>query len=278
MSRFRIAISIVLFCLALCAQAATDTRGSSDHPLLERYPRAWIVNFDQLEAPDYRWVLGALEKVNGVLSTEQEQRLPGLLTRISYRIPPGVTAQQAFAYVQAQLEAGNAQLKFQCQGRACGSSNEWANKIFGYAKLYGVERSQSYAAWQLNNTMVSLYSVQRGNKRVYLHLDLLEQKAPDQVQRLQREGYVRWPQGVEQDEMLAYLASSHRMIWLVGHQQGVGEADVLQAQSRQMAEAVAQQLREAGVASERLQVFGAGALAPGLVAEGESAVFVIERP
>lgn len=278
MVSFRSVVSIIIFSLSAMVQAATDVRGSADHALLERYPRSWIVNFDQGEAPDYRWALGALEKVNGIVTAEQELRVPGMLTRISYRLPPGVSAQEAFSFLGSQLEARKAELKFQCQGRACGSSNEWANQVFGYSRLYGVGRSQSYAAWQAENTLISLYSVQRGNKRVYLHLDLLEQQATGLVQQLQRDGYLRWPESGDQGALLEYLVAGENTLWLVGHQQSVGGAVALQAQSRQQAEAVAQLLRQAGVESDRLQVFGIGALAPGLVAEGESAVFVIERP
>jgi len=278
MVSFRNVVAIVLLSLSATLQAASDVRGSADHPLLERYPRSWIVNYNQGQAPDYRWALGALEKVNGVVAAEEEQRVPGLLTRISYRLPPGISAREAFLYLQNQLQTAKAELKFQCQGRACGSSNEWANQVFGYAKLYGVGRSQSYAAWQLSNTLVSLYSVQRGNKRVYLHFDLLEQQSPDQVQQLRSDGYLRWPESGAQEALLSYLVSSERSLWLVGHQQMPGSAAQLQALSRQQAERVAQQLRQAGVAGERLEVFGIGALAPGIVPAGESAVFIIERP
>jgi len=275
---FRITVPLMAVVFSLTATAATDKRGSEDHPLLERFPRAWIVNYEAEAAPDYRWALGALEKVNSVVSAEKEQRLEGELTRISYRLPAGSTPQEAMAFMEAQLNSKGAERQFSCQGRACGSSNQWANQVFGYSKLYGVERSQSYAAWALNNQSISLYAVQRGNKRVYLHLDVLAQAAPDLVQQLQAQGYVRWPDNGGSEALVDYVAASSAEFWLVGHQQRNGAADQLQQSSYALAETVAQRLRQQGVADERLEVFGAGALAPGLISAGEEAVFLIQRP
>ncbi|MCV6591019.1 MAG: DUF4892 domain-containing protein [Marinobacterium sp.] len=285
------AIVLLVFVRPLPLFAATDLRGSEDHALLERYPRSWIVNYRVGPAPDYRWVLGALEKVNNVLSAESEQRLTGQLTRISYRIPAGVLPQEAYDYIRKQLLQRGAEERFRCEGRACGSSNEWANRVFRYARLYGVERSQRYSAWQLNNVSVALYAVQRGNKRVYLHLDLLQQlgmseadpysPAPDavaQVARLQTQGYIRWPVVEPEEALLGYLKRTTAQFWLVGHDRRSLPPEQLKAQSQQQAEQVRQKLIAQGIAATRLQSFGIGALAPGLIDAGEQAVFLIQRP
>jgi len=278
MSSCRAVLCGLLCILAMPVWAVSDVRGSSDYPLLERYPRAYIVNYKQLAEPDYRWALGALEKVDGVVTAEKEERLKGQLTRISYRIPAGVTPTEAFEYMAGQLRTLGAQQRFNCEGRACGSSHQWANNVFRYSKLYGVERSQHYAAFLFNNTAVALYSVQRGNKRVFLHLDLLEQARPDLVKQLQSKGYVRWPAEQEGSEALIdYLLKQTDEVWLVGHQQKSGDAQSLLNNSEQLAQAVADKLREGGIAADRLQVFGVGALAPGLVKAGEEAVFLIQR-
>ena len=270
-------ISLFTLLAALTVEAAQDRRGSADHPLLERYPRAWIVNYVAESSPDFRWALGALEKVDGVVTAEAEQRLKGDLVRISYRLPAGVTPNEAYQHIRDQLATKGAVQKFACEGRACGSSNQWANRVFGYSKLYGVERSQLYSAWQLGNTAVALYAVQRGNKRVYLHLDLLELEAVDMVASLKQQGYVRWAPNGDLSTLVGYLNSSNSTFWLVGHQQQSGAADVLQSSSQLLAQKVADELVSAGVQKDSIRVFGLGALAPGLVEWGEEAVFLIQR-
>ncbi|MBY4678709.1 DUF4892 domain-containing protein [Marinobacterium arenosum] len=270
-------LGIGLGMVALTVQAASDVSGSTDHPLLDRYPRAYITNYEQRQEPDYRWALGALENVRGRVEPEKLRRLSGTLTRISYRIPDGVGPDEAFEYMQNQLLNKEAAEVFSCQGRQCGSSNEWANEVFDYARLYGVERTQYYGAFQFGDTAVSVYSVQRGNRRVYLHLDLLQPEKTDLVDQLRRQGYVRWPDGDDPAQLVAYLKKQDRPLWLVGHSRKQQPPQASIEQSRQLAQQVAEQLIDAGVEAERLQVFGVGALVPSAVKPGQEAVFIIQQ-
>jgi hypothetical protein len=63
---------------------------------------------------------------------------------------------------------------FQCGGRDCGRSNDWANQVFEQAILYGPDSNQYYAAFERQDLLVALYGIERGNKRVYAHLRFLE--------------------------------------------------------------------------------------------------------
>jgi hypothetical protein len=66
-------------------------------------------------------------------------------------------------------------LLFWCQARDCGESSLWANEVFGNAKLYGADEQQAYLLLRLaapkDNTLVALYSITRGNRKAYLHVE-----------------------------------------------------------------------------------------------------------
>ena len=61
------------------------------------------------------------------------------------------------------------QPQFSCDGRACGSSGDWANGVFGYRILYGPEQYQHY--WVGRDAggkhWESVYVGRRGNGKVY---------------------------------------------------------------------------------------------------------------
>ena len=79
----------------------------------------------------------------------------------------------AGARMREALRALGDDVLFRCSGRDCGRSNDWANQVFGQATLYGPDRNQRYVARQWQDQLVSLYVIERGNKRVYAHLQFL---------------------------------------------------------------------------------------------------------
>jgi len=160
--------------LSMNVQSASDARGSSDYGSLERFPRSTIVQYKEIENADYRFVLGGLEKIDGVIAPEKEERLSGKLYQLTYRIPQNHSSEEVFSFFSTQLQGQGATELFRCEGRACGSSNQWANTIFKYSRLYGVDTTQRVATFQNDQRYFALYAVQRGNKKVYLRLDVLE--------------------------------------------------------------------------------------------------------
>ncbi len=80
------------------------------------------------------------------------------------------------------MQQQGAELLFWCQARDCGESSLWANEVFGNAKLYGADDRQAYLLLRLaeprNDTLVALYSITRGNRRAYLHVEQFESAAP----------------------------------------------------------------------------------------------------
>jgi hypothetical protein len=128
------------------------------------------------EDTDYLLGLGALQKIGGRWRHKKSEALQGSLERITWQVIDGFTAEEGFAYLRAQLPP-EAELLFECDGRSCGSSAQWADRVFHQRLLYGHDERQHYAVWRIsegtNTWTVVLYAVDRANRRHYLQLDLL---------------------------------------------------------------------------------------------------------
>lgn len=276
---------------AATVQAIPDARGSSDLDWLSRYPNSWIVDYSQQQVPQYILATGSMKKVNGVVAPAHQLYLSGLLTRITYRLPTGHSSQDAFAMLQQQLAKQPAEVLFNCQGRFCGESNQWANFQFKISKLYGIDREQQYQAIKLTADTVqpsylALYTVKRGNKRVYAHIDLIEPvKARSdeetaegsaanspvtgttatllgQLQAVERV-YPQLEQ-IEESQLRVlsqWLAQNpQQKLFLIGHSNADLGTD--NGSSQQQAEQARQWLLDRGIPAAQVEAFGVGALAP----------------
>jgi len=278
------------FPLSYAFEATEDVTGANDSQFFKRYPRSKIDSYSKTTTDDYLLALGAPKTVNGVMVLEYSERLSGSLTRHTYRSPDAEPSELVFAHFQTQLLSLAHRVLFECHGRECGSSNQWANRIFDVRKLYGPERYQHYLAAQLNTEkgplFVALYSIQRGNKRVYTQLDLLTPDGnsamaldvnPDTIlATLKSDGVFNLRNlQFDQDDKLttdstqslsrvvaALNKNSRLKFYLTGHLAENGSLDSLKARSLLRAESVLQALVEQGIRAERLSAQGVGPLAP----------------
>lgn len=169
----------LLFCLFLTpAVLAADLPGSSDLPILPRYPHAEIVDYSDAADVERRYPRGELRRISGQLRVEREVLVEGRLRALTYRLPDGHRPDEALDAARKTLLAGGAQLLYWCEGRECGSSNLWANALFGNAKLFGPDDRQSFILLRLaapqDNSLLALYGITRGNRRVYLQVEQLD--------------------------------------------------------------------------------------------------------
>jgi Domain of unknown function (DUF4892) len=172
------------WCLALlvvlsgAAVSAADLPGSRDLEILPRFPASRIVAFQ--EAPDVERIYpqGAIRRISGRLRYEREVLAEGPFQAVTYELPATHSADQVFAEARKALHAAGAELLYWCQGRDCGASSLWANSVFGNAMLYGSDNQQAYALLRLaepqHDSLVALYSITRGNRRAYLHVEQLD--------------------------------------------------------------------------------------------------------
>lgn len=134
---------------------------------------ARLVAQGEVDAPYYILPVSSIRKVNGVIAAEHNLYLAGTLMTYTWEIVPGIGAERAHDLALSKLKQIGAEVLFTCQGRACGSSNQWANQVFQQSRLYGLDKQQSYTALQQTSDYYALYTTQRGNRKVYLHLEHL---------------------------------------------------------------------------------------------------------
>ncbi|MGQ9427052.1 DUF4892 domain-containing protein [Gilvimarinus sp. F26214L] len=264
--------------------------------LLTPYLRSQVVDSSDGGVVDYRLATGATQKVSGRWAPEEELRRAGELSRVTLQIPSGHDAEEIYRYYRQRLAALDARALYLCSERNCGSSNSWANDVFQIKQLYGLDQDQYYGIFeavdqedQLN--YVVIYTVRRGNGRVYAHLELLrtEQEsalgvAPNPgaiAEQLRDRGYyavsgLRLQGGrLEfQPEHMAALAQALRRdrllsVRVVGHDYARGSLDEQMERSRGHARRLVERLVEEGVPEDRLEVHGVGSLVPPRSSEGK---------
>jgi len=233
-------------------------------------------------------ILGAIERIKGAVSPEQELRVKGKVTEWLWQLPVGTSSQQAFDVLKKQV-IDSAITLFECEGRSCGASNDFANQVFQQSILYGRESAQLYwAGLQKAKTTRQgsyvwvLYTTTRSNKRSYAYLEKislsqgeidkfdvhLEQSETDQLMKVGyrvldgaegngglSESQINWIQSLlaaNQDESFA----------LVVHQAGDQEADGLIEASQKKAQSLLDQMNQSNAFVNNLYVHGAGPMMP----------------
>ncbi|WPN48446.1 MULTISPECIES: DUF4892 domain-containing protein [unclassified Pseudomonas] len=172
--------------LALCCFSplllAADLPGSQDLPIVPRMVDAQIVDYRPPAELERIYPLGSIRKISGQLRFDGQVSARGQATSVTYELPPEHTSNDAFTAAREALQKQDAQLLFWCQARDCGESSLWANEVFGNAKLYGADDQQAYLLLRLaapqDNTLVALYSITRGNRKAYLHVEQFNASAP----------------------------------------------------------------------------------------------------
>ncbi len=129
-------------------------------------------------------ILGAIERIKGAVKPESELRVSAKVRSWLWQIPVGLDSEGAFSQMKAQVEANTTTL-FECRGRSCGLSNDFANQVFQQSILFGRDSNQHYwigleksASGAQANTLWLVYSIQRSNKRVYVYMERIKVTAP----------------------------------------------------------------------------------------------------
>jgi hypothetical protein len=285
------ALALAALLAAVSATAATpavgvDRTGSRDPYGIERFPRSWIVEYErdgELRLRDF--VMGRVDRIRRELRVEDQLRLEATLEAVTYQMPDGVSVDEVVQHFREKL---GGDLLFRCEGRGCGRSNDWANQIFNQAMLYGPDVNQYYSAREWQDRLVGLYVIERGNRRVYAHLQFFEPgemagRDPNRLlgRRLSERGWapieaVTPDPGGGFDEpgqqVLAGLAEelarfAGEQIYLVCHLYGPEPTAELLTRSRACAERGAELIAlgadgAAEFAAPDLQPHGAGPLSP----------------
>ena len=276
--------------------AQSDVPDSSDPAGITRYPGAWIVEYSpETSVRSYEFITGQVARVRREVRIDSSMRTAAKLVRVTYRTPGGTRLDDIVDHYEAVVGDLGGRVDFSCRGHECGRSTLWANQVFRVKELAAPDPAQFYLATTIDGSnlgladpgsaaLVSIYLVQRPNRRVNAHVDFAivadgssGGSAEDMVNALNLHGFaviggVTPNRSGELDEdalkalddLAPALTPFAGRVVVVCH---LGSLDDSQ-QSRSRAEACAE------TGSERLQAagveagaFGAGAFLP---REGES--------
>ncbi len=154
------------------AMAAQDVTGARNPLDIERYPHSYIVAYDaDDEYLPREFAIGRVDKTRREVRVEHEVRTTATREWATYEMPDGV---QTTDVIKHYLGVIGSDPLFTCSGLDCGRSNLWANEIFNRALLYGPDANQFYFAGRYHDHLIALYIIERGNRRVYAHLEVLK--------------------------------------------------------------------------------------------------------
>jgi len=284
-----LASAAVLMASAATSQPQVTEIGFVDHPLLAGFPDSEIIGVEYSEDVNYRFVLGSLQRTRGQVVPEDSERIRGNVTKITYEISQEFTGADVYQYYLDQIDENNYTQLFTCEGRACGSSNYWANDIFRNRILYGPERNQYYLAIRAGaglatDPSIALYIITRGNRRLYAYLEIIEigrgpsSDAGSDIDRLtrslqQRGSVVMSGVSFGSDDSLVSEGELELMvelmnqdpslqIYLVAHLRTGGSVAELLSRSLARANLLRQAMIDRGIDASRISAQGVGPLAP----------------
>jgi len=180
-------IAQLLLAALLAATGFAQAQESPYHPasLLEElasYPHAKSIARTVDDVRDHEIALSAMQKSSGDWIFRNSERLDGELTRETWQIIDGFTAREVLVSLEAALATAEAELLFACDYRACGPGAQWASRVFNQRILYGRADEQRYRVYAVTSAAgefrVVLYSGARTSDRQYLHVDVLQVRAP----------------------------------------------------------------------------------------------------
>ena len=161
-----------LVALPATAQAQTDLPGARDPDGIPRFPRSWVVSFEEeVNLVPREFIISSVEKIRRELRIDEKLRVDATALRVTYQVPSGTPRSEVIGHYRRALGADPL---FSCEGFDCGRSNAWASQVYGQALLYGPDRNQFYIAADRDGQLVSAYVIERGNRRIYAHIEVLQ--------------------------------------------------------------------------------------------------------
>lgn len=285
------ALAVLPLLTAANTFAQTDVAGSSDPAGMTRYPGAWIVEYSpEKSVRSYEFVTGEVARIRREVRIDRSIRVSARLARITYRTPSGTRLDDVVEHYEAVVDDLGGRVDFACRGQECGRSTLWANQVFGVKELAAPDPAQSYLATTIDGSnlgladadsaaLVSIYVVQRPNRRVNAHVDFAvvatdasSSLAEDVVKALNSKGFavIRAAAPNRSGELgedaisalgdlAAVLTPFAGRIVVVCHLGSLDDPEESRRRTEACAERGSQRLREAGVDAG---AFGAGAFLP----------------
>lgn len=259
---------------------ARDARGSSDHPVLTRYPGSHIQTYKQVDFDRYPLALGVENHAPAKI-----QQIEGRVTKIGYVNPTGRSAFEIYRnYEDALMKAGFENL-WSCEAAACGRTMNW-NALNGLAASGGPNEIRYLVVRGKVGNQVVTVAIAVNTTGTTVHIvetkamdtGLVSASAAEMAAGIERDGHIsiynihfdtgradlRPESKAALDEVARLLRERPTLeLLVVGHTDATGGFDMNMKLSADRAAAVVRALTSNyGIAASRLSAHGAGPLAP----------------
>ncbi len=304
-------VLLIICCFAVSSvvNAQTDKPGSEDHPLLTRYPDSYIGYYETVKFREYILATGP---VTGYRYIAERDTLEGQLTRITYLIDKpaealsigevyqdyylalqkagiSIIAKGSFAQSNVKGDVGGGQWIGLALGANSFQQGAAANYLFaGTSSSGGTFAIIGKVGRADGATYVAIYGERHSNKKVIVHVDVIELKAAETGHVFADADYIskeiadrgsvaiygiffdfnsstiKPESKASLDEIAAYLKTNPNIsLYVVGHTDMTGTLSYNLKLSKDRAKAVVDALtKDYGIASERLISDGVAFLAP----------------
>ena len=238
-----------------------------------RYPSAEVVSVtEDMAVANRELMLGAMKRTNTIVKPEVSRFIKGTRTSTTYFVPSEQRPDVVASYYESLLTEKGTML-FSCDGRSCGSSNDWANGVFGESILYGPDQDQRYFIAEEGDTIRMVYIGLRGTRKLYVNVTVIDAGGDTSsfaslAAKLVRDGrYLVDESRLSQElDIIAEWTVSqdtYRFAVVVHERKRRGET-VGEAVRRTTARAeeLTMKLVDRGVSPTRIEAYGIGPLAP----------------
>lgn len=164
---------------AQVASGAVDGGAVAPWISLPAFPDAVVFDQAELPAQSRQFVLGPVERKRREVRIAAFRTIQATARTTTYEVPRGVPLESVVEHYR-QLLSGH--LVYDCGGRDCGRSNDWANTVFGRSDLYGPDGNQRYLAADFGAELIAVYIIRRGNQRLYAHVVAYQPDSPLNLQ------------------------------------------------------------------------------------------------
>lgn len=141
----------------------------------EAFGGAVLRSEQQQQETDHWVVLGAVERMKGAVTAEKDVRVAGQVESRLWQIPVGHGLDDVYGFYRAQGQQQGFETRYDCKGRSCGTSNDYANQVFHQSLLVARDADQRYwvgTKWDGRQWRVWLiYAVQKVNKGTLVYAE-----------------------------------------------------------------------------------------------------------
>lgn len=167
-----------VFCLGLFSVFGLGASLSVASDALD-YPGSKLEKVEREDVANRTVYLSAPKRVSNELRFEQLKTVSTELEARLLRLSDTSSIDAVYDFYKRTLSE-RGEVVFSCEHRACGTSTNWANKIFEIAKLTGRDDNQFYVAGTAlvegQSAWVSAYIVRNGRRQNYVYLSIMPTK------------------------------------------------------------------------------------------------------